>query len=132
MKISVFILLLLMPMITVAQDYQGMNKEDMQKMMQQMQEMQNCMQSIDQAKLKALEQRSNQFGAEIESLCANGKRSEAQDKAMSYSKKMMKDPTMQTMRKCGEMMKGKMPTMPKMPFMDQDQDKDQASNHVCD
>lgn len=132
MKIAVIGLLLLMPMVTVAQDYRGMNKEDMQKMMQQMQEMQSCMQSIDQAKLKALEQRSNQFGAEIESLCANGKRSEAQDKAMSYSKKMMKDSTMQKMRKCGEMMKGRMPTMPKMPFMGQDQDQDRSSNHVCD
>jgi hypothetical protein len=65
MKISAIILLLLMPMVTVAQDYKGMNEEDMQKMMQQMQEMQSCMQSIDQKKLKALEQRSSQFDAEI-------------------------------------------------------------------
>ncbi len=127
MKISAIILLLLMPMITVAQNSQNMSEEDMQKMMQQMQKMQSCMQNIDQAKLKALDQRSSQILAKIDSLCASGKRDEAQQTAISYGKEMAKDPTMQAMRKCGEMMKG---MMPKMPFMDQD--KHHSSHHVCD
>ena len=46
MKISAIILLLLMPMITVAQNYQNMSEEDMQKMMQQAQKMQSCMQNF--------------------------------------------------------------------------------------
>jgi len=127
MKISAIILLLLMPMVSVAQNSQNMSEEDMQKMMQQAQKMQSCMQSIDQAKLKAIDQRSSQILANIDSLCASGKRDEAQAKAISYGKEMAKDPTMQAMRKCGEMMKG---MMPKTPLMDLD--KDLSSHHVCD
>jgi len=127
MKILASILLLLMPMVTVAQNYQGMNEGDMQKMMEQMQEMQSCMQNVDQAKLKVLEQRSYEIEAEVKSLCTSGKRDEAQKKAISFGKEVAKDPTMQAMRKCGEMMKG---MTPNMPFMDQD--KDYSSHHVCD
>ena len=119
-------------MITVAQNYQNMSEEDMQKMMQQMQKMQSCMQNIDQAKLKALDQRSSQILANIDSLCASGKRDEAQAKAISYGKEMAKDPTMQAMKKCGEMMSSEMMEgmMPKTPLMDLD--KDLTSHHVCD
>jgi len=127
MKISAIILLLLMPIVTFAQNYQGMSEEDMQKMTQQMQKMETCMQNVDQAKLKVLEQRSYQFEAEVKSLCDSGKREEAQAKAISFGKEIAIDPTMQAMRKCNEMMKG---MMPKMPFMDQH--KDPSSHHVCD
>ena len=132
MKISAIILLLLMPMVTVAQNYQNMSEEDMQKMMQQAQKMQSCMQNIDQAKLKAIDQRSSQILANIDSLCASGKRDEAQEKAISYGKEMAKDPTMQAMKKCSEMMSGEMMQgmMPKTPLMDLD--KDLSSRHVCD
>ncbi len=127
MKVSASILLLLIPMLAAAQNYQGMNEGDMQKIRQQMQKMQSCMKNVDQAKLKVLEQRSNQFGAEVKSLCASGKRDEAQKKAISFGKEMANDPSMQAMRKCGEMAEG---MMPKMSFMDQD--KDFSSHHVCD
>ena len=127
MKISAITLLLLMPIVTFAQDYQDMNEEDMQKMMQQMQKMGSCMQNVDQAKLKILEQRSNQFEAEVKSLCANGKRKEAQAKAISFGKEIAKDPTMQAMSKCSEMMEGNMPNMPIMK-----RHKDRSNHHVCD
>ncbi len=127
MKISTCILLLLIPMIAAAQNYQGMNEEDMQKVMQQMQKMQACMQNVDQDKLKALEQRSKKFEAEVKSMCDSGKRDKAQQKAISFGMEIAKDPSMQQMRKCGELSKG---MMPKMPFMDQD--KDYSSHHVCD
>ncbi len=85
------------------------------------------MQNVDQAKMKVLEQRSYQIEADIKSLCASGKRDEAQEKVISFGKEMAKDTTMQSMRKCGEMAKG---MMPKMPFVDQG--KDRSSHHVCD
>ena len=127
MKISAIIILLFMPMLSVAQNYQNMKEEDMQKMMQQMQKMQSCMQNIDQEKMKELEQLSYKAMEEIESLCDSGKRDEAQEKAISFGKDLAKDPTMQAMRKCSEMIEGK---MPKMPFMDPE--KDRTSGHVCD
>ena len=132
MKISTIIILLLIPMVTVAQNYQNMSQEDMQKMMQQMQKMQSCLEKIDQAKLDALDQRSTQMRTKVESLCAKGKRDEAQEKAISYGKEMAKDPTMQAMRKCGEMMSGEMMQgmMPKT--LPMDLEKDLSSHHVCD
>ena len=132
MKTSVIILSLLFPLTCFAQNYQGMSEADMQKMMQQAQKMQSCMQNIDQAKLKAIDQRSSQILAKIDSLCASGKRDEAQAKAISYGKEMAKDPTMQAMKKCGEMMSSEIMQgmMPKTPLMDLD--KDLSSRHVCD
>ena len=127
MKIPAIIILLLMPMVAIAQNYPGMNKGDMQNMMQQMEKMQDCMQDVDQAKLKVIEQRSRQMETEIKSLCASGKRDKAEEEAISFGKEIVNDPTMQEMRKCGEGMKG---MMPKMPFMDQE--KDRSSRHVCD
>ncbi|MFA4916840.1 MAG: hypothetical protein WC560_09235 [Syntrophales bacterium] len=126
-NILLSIVLLLMPMVTVAQNYPRMNQADMQKQMQQMQKMQACMQNVDQAKLKEIQQRSEQVNTEIKSLCKSGQRDKAQKKAISFGMEMVKDPTMQEMRKCGEIMKG---SMPKAPFMDQY--KDNSSHHVCD
>ena len=127
MKISAICLLLLIPIVTYAQNYPGMNEEDMQKMMQQMKEMESCMKSVDQAKLKLLEKQAYKFEAEVKSLCASGKRKEAQEKAISFGKEMEKGQTMQIMRRCSEKMRG---MMPKMPFMEQH--KDRSGNHVCD
>ena len=127
MRLSASVLLLLMPMVSVAQNYQGMSEADMQNTMQQMQKMQSCMSNVDQESLKALEQRSYQIEAEVKSLCASGKRDEAQETAISMGKEMMSNPAMQEMKKCGEMMQG---MVPQMAFMDQD--KDFSDKHVCD
>ena len=85
------------------------------------------MQNVDQTKLKALEQRAYQVNAEVKSLCANKKRKQAHEKAMSFAEEMANDPTMQTVRKCGEIVKE---IQPMMPFMNQP--KDRSSHHVCD
>lgn len=132
MKISAIILFLLIPMVTVAQTSQNMSEEDMQKMMQQMQKMQSCLEQIDQGKLDALDQRSSKMRTEVESLCAKGKRDEAQQAAISFGKEMANDPAMQSARKCTEMVSSEMMQgmMPKFPMMDLE--KDLSSRHVCD
>jgi len=127
MKQFVIALFLSAPLVASALDYQGMNEADMQKMMQQMEKMQSCMEDVDEKELKALEQRSRQMEAEIKSLCAGGKRDQAQNKAISFAKEIANDATMKTMRKCGEMMKD---VMPKMSFSGLE--KDSASRHICD
>ena len=123
MKISTVILLLLMPMAAVAQNYQGMNKADMQKI----QKMQSCIENVDQEQLKAIEQRQYEFDAEVKSLCDSGKRDEAQKKAVLYAKEMTKNPAIQALSKCGEIAKG---MMPEMSFMSQDENA--PDQHVCD
>ena len=132
MKIPVIILLLLIPIATVAQNSQNMSEEDMQKMMQEMQKMQSCLENIDQAELDALDQRSSQMRSKVESLCAKGKRDEAQKTAISFGKEMAKDPTIQSAKKCTEMVSSEMMKgmMPKFPMMDLE--KDLSNRHVCD
>lgn len=127
MRMSAAVLVMFMPILAMAQNYQGMSGADMQKMMQQMQEMQSCMQNVDQADMNKLQQRSRQMEAEVKSLCAAGKRDEAQEKVISFGKQMAKDPAVQTMKKCGEKMQG---AMPAMPFMEQG--KEHSSHHICD
>lgn len=128
MKRSALYTLLLFSSLSHAQSYPGMKQGDMQQMMQQMQKAQACMQNVDQTGLKALEQRSRQFQNEMKALCANGQRDAAQAKAVAFGREMMKEPAMQTMRKCGEMMKGMMPNMPGM----EETVRDYSKQHVCD
>jgi len=123
MKMPPVILLFLLSTAASAQNSPGMGGMDMQKL----QEMQSCMSKVDQEQLKALEQGHNEFDAEVKALCAGGKRDEAQEKALSYAKEMMKNPAIQTIRKCSEIAQG---MMPDMPFMNQDVDP--ADQHVCD
>jgi hypothetical protein len=123
MKIFVVAAILSMPILVNAQTPPGMNQGDMQKL----QEMMMCMNKVDQTQLKALEKRQQQFEVEIKSLCQNGKRSQAQKRAMSFTKEMMKNPTIAQIKNCGEMAKS---IFPDMPFMEKDE-KD-SNRHVCD
>ena len=127
MKISAITLLLLIPALSFAQSYQNMSPEEMQQMQQMMLEMQSCMANIDQAEMKALEQRANQFEAELNKLCAAGKHDEARAMAISFGQEMVNDPTIQDLRKCTKMMSGMMPVQP---FMEPD--KYLTGLHVCD
>ncbi len=129
MKKLMLTLLLIAPFTALAQ--QGMNQQDMQNMMAQMQEMAVCMQTIDQKEIKALETDANKFEAEVKTLCKNGKRDEAQDKAVEFSKKMLSSPALKTMRGCTEKMSASMKGM--MPNMDpEEMAKDYSDHHVCD
>lgn len=127
MKKLTVLLFLFIPALGYSQNYPGMNEADMQKMIQQMEKMQSCMEKVDESKLKALEKRSHQMEAEVKSLCASGKRDEAQKEAIAFGKEIANNATMQSMMKCGEIMKQ---AMPKMTFTGLD--KESANIHVCD
>jgi hypothetical protein len=128
MKTATIFSIVLFPVASLAQNYPNINQGDMQQMMQQMQKMQACMENVDQTRLKTLEQQSHQFQKEMKFLCASGKRDAAQAKAIEFGREVATDPAMQTMRKCGEMMKGMMPKMPGM----EETIRDYSSQHVCD
>jgi competence protein ComGC len=127
MKIFVLSLIFLLPLPAVAQNFQNMNQEDMQKMMQQMQKVQQCMEAVDQQKLAELQIRAEKTVGDIDSLCAQGKKDQAQQMAISFGKEMAEDPTMKQMKKCGEMAEGALPDMAGM-F---DESK-LSGGHVCD
>ena len=62
-------------------------------------------------------------------LCTEGKRDEAQKKAIAFGNKMKNDPNLKVMQKCTENMKD---MMPNMPYMDLDEEEDYSESHVCD
>ncbi len=128
MKIIGIILCLMFPMAAIAQN-QSMNAGDMQQMMQLMQKMQQCMAQVDQARLEKIGAESEKFGQEIDALCKAGKRKKAQKKAIAYGKKIMKDPAMVQVKKCGEITKGMLPESMSPSFED---DFDFSKKHVCD
>lgn len=128
MKFFVVIILLLSPVAATAQN-QGMSGGDMQNLMLLMQKMQQCMAKIDQAELQAFKEQSEKFGNEIDTLCNNGERKKAQKKAIAYSKKMLKNPALKQMEKCGEITKGLMPEDSTPSIEDE---LDFSNHHVCD
>jgi hypothetical protein len=129
MKILTGVVSMVLPAIAIAQNYPGMSEGDMQNMMQQMQEMQTCMQQVNQSRLKEFEQRGQKVEREVKTLCAAGKRDEAQDKAMQFGQDVAADPDMQKMMECAKMMSS---AMPKLPYMEQAGEPEASSSHVCD
>ena len=100
---------------------------NMMKMMQQAQKAQACMQDIDTSEFDRLEQEGRKLEAEIKALCASGKRDQAQQQAIAYSKEMMALPAMQKMRECSELMRGMLPEMPFDNFEEEFKNK-----NICD
>lgn len=128
MKVVVIVLFLMVPVVATAQN-QSINGGDMGKMMQLVQEMQQCMEKVDQAELKELEKQSEKLGEELETLCKNGERKKAQKEAVAYGKKLMKNPALVQMKKCGEITKGLLPANSTPSFEDE---YDFSDRHVCD
>lgn len=129
MKNTIYFVILLMPILVSAQNIPGGDPQKMQAMMQKAQEMQACMQNVDQTEMKAFQQRVKQIGEEVKGLCTAGKRAEALNKAMSFSKEIASDTTMQKMKKCGEIMQGFMPDFSEITQAYQD---DGSKGHICD
>ena len=122
-------LIALVPLVVSAQDFSGMDSQQMQAMMQNAQKMQTCMQNIDQSAMADLQKKGQKMAAEVKALCAAGKRSEATAKAMAYGQQMASDPSLKDMRKCSEMMGDVMPELMEIaaPYMDENSDQ-----HICD
>lgn len=123
---KLILILALVPAFVVAQNTSGI-PEDMAKMMEQAQKAQVCMQDIDTSEFEKLEKEGNKMEAEIKALCASGKREQAQDQAIAYSKEMMAYPAMKKMRECSELMRGMLPKMPFDNFEEEFKNK-----NICD
>jgi hypothetical protein len=87
------------------------------------------MAQIDQVKLEAIGVQSEKISKEIDALCKKSDRKNAQKKAIGYAKKIMKDPVMVQMKKCGEITKGMVPESLSPSIGD---DYDVSEGHVCD
>lgn len=105
------------------------SQADIERMMKGMQAMQQCMSGLDESALERLERRGNSIEAEVNKLCAAGKRDEAQRKAMAFATEFRNDPTAARMLGCTEQMRDMMPPMPYASWGDEGDD---AQGHVCD
>ena len=131
-KWAVGLYFLLGSVAVVAQGFPGMSEADMQNFQQQMQKMQACMADVDQAELQALQQRGKALQAEVQQLCASGKRDRAQQRAMKGGLEIASDPTIKKLRECSGMMPSMAKMMPKIPYAESPTDKEDSSGHICD
>lgn len=123
---KLILMLILLPGLAVAQDNAGMPK-DMTQMLLQAQKAQACMEGIDKSEMDKFEREGTQMEAKIKSLCNSGKRDEAQEQAIAYSREMIDSSAMQEIKKCTELMRGMLPDMP----FDNLEEK-MASTNICD
>lgn len=123
---KLMLMLVLAPGLAIAQDNGGMPK-DMTQMLLQAQKAQTCMQEIDQSKMAQFQQEGEKMEAKIKDLCNSGKRDQAQEQAIAFSREMMDSSTMQDIRNCTEMMRGMLPEMP----FDNLEEK-MANTSICD
>ena len=88
-----YYLFALLPALAMAENFQGMNDADMQKMMVQMQKMQSCLSKVyQQNDFQKLESRQQQFENEVMALCQKGQRDKAQKKAIAFVEEMNNNP----------------------------------------
>ena len=119
----------LLPLAAVAQQpnpgYQGMDPAKMQEMMRQFQDpeamaklqrqaeaTQRCMGGITQEQIDALQARAEAAGAEIDRLCAEGKKDEALRRGLELNREMQSDKTIKKIRECSKDLSDTMSQMP--------------------
>jgi len=122
-------LLLCLPALAMAQ-----NEDQMQRMMEQARKAQVCMEKIDRGELEAMARNAEQMEAEIQSLCAAGKRDEAHSVGMKFGLEMSRSAVAKEMRQCSEMMAGAMAGMGSsfMPGMEFPSLEEMKDEHICD
>lgn len=90
---------------------QAPDPAQMQRMMEGVQAMQRCVAQIDEKALQRLEQRGEQMESEIDSLCAAGKRDEAQRRAVAFGVEFMNDPAARLMNSCARQAQQLVPSL---------------------
>lgn len=112
---------------------QGMSDADMQRAMQDAAKLQQCFN--DAGGEHILQQFANDAAAlneKIVTLCKAGKRTEAEQAAVGYSKKMAEDMNMNTVKKCGKMAEEMVKTLPVPQIQTSATDAQGNPKHLCD
>lgn len=113
---------------SVHAQFQGMNNEDMSRMMASAGEIMSCLGRLDQRGLEALGERAEAASAELEQLCNAGDRDQAQRRARAYAEEFMAEPEYSQLLECGEIAEKMFPDLIDMGALDLDDE----TNHVCD
>jgi len=102
---------LLLPVVLLAQDFGGMNQQDMQKMMEQARAARVCMEKIDQNELEKLKVRGEEISAEIAALCDGGDKAKARSVAVAYAKEIEAESVLQELKGCTGLIEQQIPML---------------------
>lgn len=84
----------------------------MQKMAEEAEAARKCMEGIDQAELDAIQKKAEAASAEIDRLCAAGKKDEALAKGITLSRELRANATVKKLSECSRGMSEMMGDMP--------------------
>ena len=129
MKILTGITLLLLPMISIAQNPYEIDDPAIQKMMEEMQKYETCMAKIEQSKFIEIQLLQEQFVEEVRPLCASGDRDKAQKRAIMFGKEMSNHPVILEISKCDKLLSSE---LAKEELDDMDFNYETSNIHVCD
>lgn len=132
LKKTLLVLPLLGAGVVWGQGQGGYDGQQMNRMMQGMGEMMACMQQVDQKELQALGERAQAMEKEMKGLCAEGRRDEAQQRAMEFGRDMAQSESYTQLRECGEMAEQALAEMPDYTDYYGSSDEGGAPPHVCD
>lgn len=85
-----------------AENMSGLNTPNMRDMITQMNKMQKCLLQVDENALLRYQSESNQLENELNTLCKQNKRQEAQVKAVAFGKKLISSKAFKTIKTCTE------------------------------
>ncbi|MDG6773285.1 hypothetical protein QCB45_02990 [Thiomicrorhabdus sp. ZW0627] len=114
----------------LAENMSSLDNAHMQQMVHQMNKMQQCLQEIDEIELQKNQAHLNQIENELRDLCGAGKREEAQEKALEFSKEMQNSKTFTRIQACSKEMQ-QQGFMPKFPTLELDE-QGKSTGHICD
>ena len=104
-----------------------MSDEQMKQIIEQSGRMQKCMAGIDQSSMNDLAAMGEKMQADIKSLCKTGKRKEAENAAIKYSKDIANTRQMEELQKCSDLVNDIKQNMPS-----NGENVENNNTHVCD
>lgn len=113
--------------VSAQAQFQGMEAEELSRMMAGAGEIMACFGRLDQNRMEALGARAERVNAELERLCDAGQRNQAQQQAKQYLDEFMDEPEYVQLLECGEVAERMFPDLVDMSVLDLEGD-----SHVCD
>ena len=113
--------------LTAHAQFQGMDADELSRMMAGAGEVMACFGRLDQDRMEALGARAERLNAELEKLCDAGQRDRAQRQAQQYLNEFMGEPEYAQLRECGEVAERMFPDLVDMSMLELED-----GSHVCD
>lgn len=124
---KIFLAMLLGCSVSAQAQFQGMDADELSRMMAGAGEIMACFGRLDQDRMEVLGARAERVNAELEKLCDAGQRDQAQRQAKQYLDEFMDEPEYAQLMECGEVAERMFPDLVDMGALDLEN-----GAHVCD